>query len=72
MPDGSSGILRFTQDGEPVDGGLLGDTSPLDKYYAYGIRNSFGIDYDPFIGNIWITYDGPWYENEPNFCDAGI
>jgi aldose sugar dehydrogenase len=37
LPDGSSGILRFTQDGQPVDGGLLlGDTSPLDKYYAYG------------------------------------
>jgi hypothetical protein len=31
--------------GEPVDGGLLGDTSALDKYYAYGIRSSFGIDY---------------------------
>ena len=43
LPDGSSGILRYTQDGEPVSGGLLGDTSPLDKYYAYGIRNSFGI-----------------------------
>ena len=70
--DGSSGILRFTQDGQTVSGGLLGNTSPLDKYYAYGIRNSFGIDYDPFIGNIWITYDGPWYGNEPNFCDAGI
>ena len=32
--------------GEPVDGGLLGHSSPLDKYYAYGIRNSFGLDYD--------------------------
>ena len=59
MLDGSSGILRFTQDGQPVSGGLLGDTSPLDKYYAYGIRNSFGIDYDPVTGNIWMTDNGP-------------
>jgi glucose/arabinose dehydrogenase len=44
----------------------------LDKYYAYGIRNSFGIDYDPFIGNIWITDNGPAHRDEPNFCDAGI
>jgi aldose sugar dehydrogenase len=64
MPDGSSAILRFTQDGEPVgDSGILGDTSPLDKYYAYGIRNSFGIDYDPVTGNIWMT------DNGPNCCD---
>jgi glucose/arabinose dehydrogenase len=51
LPDGSGSILRFTPDGEAVDGGLLGDTHPLDKYYAYGIRNSFGIDYDPITGN---------------------
>ena len=58
MPDGSSSILRFTPNGEPVGGGLLGNTSPLDKYYAYGIRNSFGIDYDPVTGNIWMTDNG--------------
>ena len=58
LPDGSSGILRFTPNGDPVDGGLLGDTHPLDKYYAYGIRNSFGIDYDPITGNIWMTDNG--------------
>src|SRR5918995_157077 len=45
LADGSSAILRFTQNGEPVDGGILGDTHPLDKYYAYGLRNSFGINY---------------------------
>jgi aldose sugar dehydrogenase len=64
LPDGSSAILRFTPDGEPVgSGGLIGDTHPLDKYYAYGIRNSFGLDYDPLTGNIWMT------DNGPNCCD---
>jgi aldose sugar dehydrogenase len=28
-------------------------TDPLSKYYAYGIRNSFGIDFDPVTGNLW-------------------
>jgi aldose sugar dehydrogenase len=72
MPDGSSGILRFTPDGEPVDGGLLGDTHPLDKYYAYGVRNSFGIDYDPITGNIWMTDNGPLSNDELNLVRPGF
>jgi aldose sugar dehydrogenase len=72
FPDGSSGILRFTQDGEPVDGGLLGDTSPLDKYYAYGMRNSFGLDYDPITGNIWMTDNGPARHDELNIVMPGF
>jgi glucose/arabinose dehydrogenase/plastocyanin len=72
LPDGSSGILRFTPDGEAVDGGLLGDTHPLDKYYAYGIRNSFGLDYDPFTGNIWMTDNGATHNDELNIVMPGF
>ena len=44
-PDGRAGILRVTQNGQPVpNGSLIGDQHPLNLYYAYGIRNSFGID----------------------------
>ena len=45
--DGRGGILRVTQDGKLVGKGILGSTYPLNLYYAYGIRNSFGIDFDP-------------------------
>ena len=72
LPNGSSSILRFTQDGDAVDGGLLGDTHPLDKYYAYGIRNSFGLDYDPFTGNIWMTDNGPMNDDELNLVRPGF
>jgi aldose sugar dehydrogenase len=72
MPDGSSGILRFTPNGEPVDGGLLGNTSPLDKYYAYGVRNSFGIDYDPITANIWMTDNGVLSDDELNIVRPGF
>jgi glucose/arabinose dehydrogenase len=38
-PDGRSGILRITQNGQPTDG-ILGILFRCDDY-AYGIRNSF-------------------------------
>ena len=41
--------------------GILGDKDPLNKYYAYGIRNSFGIDFDPVSGKLWDTENGPGY-----------
>ena len=72
-PDGRGGILRVTQDGEVVDNeGILGDNHPLDKYYAYGIRNSFGIAFDPITGNLWDTENGPTYGDEINLIDPGF
>jgi aldose sugar dehydrogenase len=56
--DGTSGILRVTQDGQIVDNPPLGDTIPLALYYAYGIRNSFGMDFDPITDNLWATEAG--------------
>ena len=73
-PDGRSGILRITQDGQPVggDGGILGNTHPLNLYYAYGIRNSFGFDFDPVTGNIWDTENGPGNSDEINLVEPGF
>jgi glucose/arabinose dehydrogenase len=57
--EGTGGILRVTQEGEVVDNsGILGEGHPLDKYFAYGIRNSFGMDFDPVTGNLWDTENG--------------
>lgn len=61
--DGTGGILRVTQDGKPVGKGILGDSYPLNLYYAYGIRNGYGLDFDPVTGNLWDT------ENGLNCCD---
>ena len=55
-PDGRGDILRVTLDGEPVSSsGIIGDGTPLNLYYAYGVRNSFGINFDPIRGNLWDT-----------------
>ena len=35
-------------------------------YHAYGIRNSFGIDFDPVTGKLWDTENGPNYGDEIN------
>ena len=72
-PDGRAGILRVTQDGQPVGrNGILGDGHPLNLYYAYGIRNSFGMDFDPITGNLWDTENGPSYGDEINLVEPGF
>jgi len=72
-PDGRAGILRATQNGQPVGrNGILGDEHPLDMYYAYGIRNSFGLDFDPLTGNLWDTENGPDYGDEINLVEPGF
>jgi aldose sugar dehydrogenase len=71
-PQGRGGILRVTQDGQPVEKGILGDESPLNMYYAYGIRNSFGMDFDPVTGNLWDTENGPGYGDEINLVESGF
>jgi glucose/arabinose dehydrogenase len=70
-PDGRGGILRITQDGQPIEG-ILGDDIPLRIYYAYGIRNSFGIDFDPISGNLWDTENGPGNGDEINLVLPGF
>ena len=43
--DGTSGILRVTQDGQVSPNPPLGSTQPMSPYYyAYGVRNTFGMD----------------------------
>jgi aldose sugar dehydrogenase len=71
-PDGTGGILRITQDGEPVGDGIIGEGSPANKYIAYGIRNSFGLDFDPVTGKLWDTENGPSYGDEINLVEPGF
>ena len=72
FPDGRAGILRLTQDGKPIGNGILGDKYPLNLYYAYGIKNSFGMDFDPLTGNLWDTENGPQFGDEINLVKSGF
>ena len=70
-PDGSGGILRVTQNGKPV-GNILDNKSPANKYFAYGIRNSFGVDFDPITGKLWDTENGAGSNDEINLVEPGF
>ena len=70
-PDGTSGILRLTKEGKSM-GNILGGRPPIDLYYAYGIRNSFGIDFDPITKKLWDTENGPEYADEVNLVEPGF
>ncbi|HEX7033951.1 MAG TPA: PQQ-dependent sugar dehydrogenase [Nitrososphaera sp.] len=69
--DGTSGVLRIRINGEipePVIG-----TGVYGKYYfAYGIRNSFGLAFDPETGKLWDTENGPAFGDEINLVEPGF
>ena len=72
-PDGRGGVLRITPDGETVnDGFTLGYEGLLDKYYGYGVRNSFGIGFDNVTGFLWDTENGSHYGDEINIIKPGF
>lgn len=71
-PDGTSGILRITQDGKSVQNGPFGSSVPNILYYAYGIRNSFGFDFDPVTGNLWDSENGGIDKDEINYVYPGF
>jgi glucose/arabinose dehydrogenase len=80
--DGSSGVLGLQQNGQPTEWngaseengeeGILGSEYPLNLYYGYGIRNSFGMDFDPMTENLWITDNGPDRSDEINLVRPGF
>jgi glucose/arabinose dehydrogenase len=70
--DGTSGIHRVTIDGNIVDSRILGSTESLDTYYAYGIRNTFGMDFDPITSKLWITENGVYSHDEINLVEPGF
>lgn len=74
-PDDTGVIIRINpNDGSPSPGNpLSSDTNnPLSNYYAYGIRNSFGIDFDPITGKLWDAENGEDVFDEINLVEAGF
>jgi glucose/arabinose dehydrogenase len=61
----------MSQDGQPV-GNILGNTNPINKIYAYGIRNTFGMDFDPMTKKLWDTENGPTFGDEINLVEPGF
>jgi glucose/arabinose dehydrogenase len=59
-------LLRMTPDGG------VPPTNPADaRWFAYGLRNSFGFAFDPRTGRLWETDNGPACNDEVNLIRAG-
>src|SRR5262249_9692405 len=43
----------------------------LQKVFAYGGRNSFGMDFDPESGNLWLEQNGDDSFSELNLVESG-
>jgi glucose/arabinose dehydrogenase len=71
-PDDTSVILRVDYDGNGVGNAITGGGADLSKYYAYGVRNSFGFDFDPLTGILWDAEDGPAEYDEINIVLPGF
>ncbi|HEY8411955.1 MAG TPA: PQQ-dependent sugar dehydrogenase [Pyrinomonadaceae bacterium] len=74
-------ILRLNDDGStPADNPffnapttLTGEAAAnLKKVFAYGIRNSFGMDFDPLSGALWTQENGDDAFDEINRVSAGF
>ena len=72
-PDDTSVILRLNDDGTiPSDNPFFSLGGNWAKYYAYGIRNSFGLAFDPVTQKLWMTENGPDTYDEINLVDPGF
>jgi aldose sugar dehydrogenase len=74
-PDDTGSIFRINpEDGTaaPDNPFVSSEGDGLSKYYAYGIRNSFGLDFDPLTGNLWDTENGPSSFDEVNLVRPGF
>lgn len=72
-------VLRLNPDGStPGDnpfratgiGGEAGDN--IRKVFAYGFRNSFGMDFDPLSGDLWLEQNGDDSFTELHRVTAGL
>jgi aldose sugar dehydrogenase len=72
--DDTSVIFRLIQNGSgPADNPFSKSSNErMQKYYAYGIRNSFGLAIDPLSGLLWDTENGPDSYDEMNIVRPGF
>lgn len=61
-------ILRLLPDGSIPPDNPFGAGDPV---YALGIRNSFGLCFDPRTGDLWETENGPDRDDEVNRVERG-
>jgi glucose/arabinose dehydrogenase len=71
---GVGGVFRLNDDGSiPADNPFIDHPAPqIQRLYAYGVRNSFGLAFDEATGRLWDTENGPSWYDEINCLHAGF
>lgn len=70
-PEGTGGIIKINPNGSSIKN-ITGNITDAVKYYSYGLRNSFGIDFDPVSGKLWDTENGLDSNDEINLVEPGF
>ncbi|MFT3880053.1 MAG: PQQ-dependent sugar dehydrogenase [Gemmatales bacterium] len=79
----AGGIYRYDTSVVQANGTIVGDpyaTNPFRSnananfhpWYAYGVRNSFGMALDKATGSMWMTENGPSQYDEINRLTSGL
>ena len=72
-PDDTGVIFRINDDGSaPSDNPFFSQGGNIAKYFAYGIRNSFGLAFDSVTGKLWDTENGLANYDEVNLVEPGF
>ena len=70
--ENSSVIFRLDKDGNAASDDPFNTSKVPRGVYAYGIRNSFGMDFDPLTGKLWDSENGPGFGDEINLVESGF
>ena len=70
-------IIRINDDGtlppdNPIDTSQKGVPAQAAAWFAFGVRNSFGLAFDPVTGNLWDTENGEALYDEVNLVQPGF
>jgi glucose/arabinose dehydrogenase len=74
-PDDTGVVLRMGRDGRGLaDNPFFGAAGAglMDRVFAYGVRNSFGLAFDPVTGSLWDSENGPGSYDEINRVFPGF
>ena len=72
-PDDTGVIFRLNDDGTtPTDNPFFSLAGNAARYYAYGVRNSFGMAFDPVTGALWDSENGVSTYDEINMVEPGF
>jgi glucose/arabinose dehydrogenase len=72
LPSKDNPFLNYSENNTAMAGGGEGEGASFDYYYAYGIRNSFGLAFDPLTKKLWDSENGEDEYDEINIVNPGF